>query len=207
MNHSSMRRFVALTITLGGLVSGCMDTATTEPLPLVDHLSFSYSGAVSGAFDATGDPQPAVDFVVPRADYAGAVSYDASVSVPLAGTISVIANDDAGAPYGNMFRLSKIPAQVGTYSFSNGVGGLLDLSLTWTSVNFGAQRSFALTAGQITVVRYTGTHVLGTFSGTATQINPAPSAPAPEITITNGQFDLAINDPALVPVRCVLFGC
>lgn len=206
MNQKTLRRLAALMIALTGLMSGCMDTST-EPQPLVDHLSFSYSGAVSGTFDATGNPQPAVDDVIPRADYAGALSYDASTSVPLAGTFSVIANDDAGTPYGNMLLLSKIPTQVGTFSFSNAAGGLLHLSLTWTPANFSSQRAFALTSGQIRVDRYTGTHVRGSFSGTATQINPAPGGTAPEITITNGQFDLAINDPVLVPFRCVLFGC
>lgn len=207
MNQKTVRGSAMIAIALAGLVSGCMDTTPTGTQPLVNHLSFSYSGAVSGTFDATGDPQPAVDFVIPRADYAGAITYDASVSVPLAGTISVIANDDAGAPYGNMFRLAKIPTQVGTYSFSNGIGGLLQLSLTWTPADFGAQQSFLLTSGQISVVRYTGVHVLGTFSGTATQIDPAPSGPAPQIAITNGQFDLTINDPDIVPVRCFLFAC
>lgn len=91
MNQKTVRRLAALTIALVGLVSGCNMDTSTEPIPLVDHLSFSYSGAVSGAFDATGNPQAAVDDVIPRADYAGALAYDASTSVPLAGTFSASA--------------------------------------------------------------------------------------------------------------------
>jgi hypothetical protein len=207
MNHRIVRRISAVTITLAGLLLGC-DKAATPPLARdIDHLSFTYTGAESGSFDATGNPQAATDGAIPRGDWATAFSYDASVSIPLAGTFSVLANDVAGAPYGNMLGLAKIPAQTGTFALSNSVGGLLYFDLTWTPSNFGSQHIYVVNSGAIRVDEYTGTHVRGSFSGTATPFDPPPGAPAPVITIANGQFDLAIDDPLVAPIRCELFSC
>ena len=207
MKHTSRHRLTILTAFLGGLATACSDRATAPLPPLANHISFSYSGDVTGSFDATGTPAAATGPFIPRGDYATAFSYDASVSVPLAGTFSAMANDDAGSPYGNMFLLFGIPAQVGTYALSNSVRGNFYLGVTWNSSFFAEQRIFGLTSGQLRVDEYTGTHVRGSFSGTATQFIPATSGAPPVITIVNGQFDLPINDPVVLQFRCTLFAC
>ena len=207
MNHEVPRCIATLMLALVGVVSGC-DKGATPPLPRgVDYLSFSYSGAESGTFDATGNPQAATEGFIPRGDYGTAFSYDASISIPLAGTFSVMANDAAGTPYGNMLALAKIPAQTGTFALSNSVGGLFYFDVTWTASEFGSPRIYTFNSGEIRVDEYTGTHVRGRFSGTATLFDPPPGGPAPMITISNGQFDLAINDPLVLPMRCGFFGC
>jgi hypothetical protein len=168
-------------------------------------LSLTYTGDVSGSYVATGLPTlPAPEYLAP-ADYAAAVSYPAGSS--RAGTLSIIANDAAGAEGGNMLLLQGIPTRRTTVSLSPSVGGLLHMGLTWTSSFFGSQVMYVLDAGELTVTDYSATRARGTFRGTAYWHIPGSSDRTRTITIANGRFDLVVDDPNAGAFRCSLFAC
>jgi hypothetical protein len=59
----------------------------------------------------------------------------------------------------------------------------------------------------LTVTDYSATRVRGTFRGTAYWHIPGNSDRTRTITITNGRFDLVVDDPNAAAFRCSLFAC
>jgi hypothetical protein len=170
----------------------------------VSRVLVTYSGERSGVFDASGRPASGTLNFITRGDYATAVTYEATTR---AGTFSIIANDDAGAPYGNMLLMGFIPAHTGTYRLPSAVNGALLFGVTWQAQLFGEDSFYSIDSGEVTVTSYTPARAQGTFSGTATryQFNPNPVALG---TIhVNGKFNAAFDNVVAIKLRCYLFAC
>jgi len=188
-----------------GVLLGCSDNPAGPASDGASTLSFSYTGDASGSYTATGLPtQPAPEYLAPT-NYAAAMSYPAGSS--RAGTLSIVANDAAGAQGGNMLLIQGIPTRRTTVSLSPAVGGLLHMGLTWTPSYFGSQFMYVLDAGELTVTDYSPTRVRGTFRGTAFRYTMGSGDRTRAITITNGRFDLIVDDPNADAFRCSLFAC
>jgi len=202
MRTSSFALAVARALGLG-LLMACAGGDALTPGD-VSRVLVTYSGERSGVFDASGRPASGTLNFITRGNYAAAVSYGATTR---AGTFSIIANDDAGAPYGNMLLLGFIPAHTGTYPLPTAVNGALLFGVNWQAPSFGEDSFYSIDDGQVTVTSYTPARVQGTFTGTATryQFNPNPVALG---TIhVNGKFNAAFDDVVAIKLRCYLFAC
>jgi hypothetical protein len=171
----------------------------------VSHVLVTYSGERSGTFDASGRPDSSTnDNVIARGDYAVGVTYAGTTR---SGTFSIIADDDAGAPYGNMLLFGFIPAHTGTYPLTRVVTGALLFGVTWEGRSFGEDAFYSIDNGEITVTSYSSTRAQGMFTATAThyQFNPNPVALG---TIhVDGKFNVAFDNVVAISYRCYLFAC
>ena len=177
-----------------------------KPAESTDGISFDYSGVLNGKFRASGTPTRTSTAFLTSFFYATAMTYLPTEGTR-AGTISIVANDYSGANYGNFLTFQGIPAKVTTVPLGGTVGATLYLSLNWNSFRFGADSVFLLGSGELAVTEYSGTRVRGTFWGTANLSSRGNIRPDRAITITNGRFDLAMNDTVAVDFRCRLFSC
>ena len=190
-------------VVLGALIA-CHSSDSLGP-GADGRIQLTYSGEINGAFDASGRPASATPSVIERGDYAVAVLYDAATTRP--GTFSLIANDDVGAPYGNMLLFGQVPAHTGTYRLSNALEGALLLSVTWDESGFGEDKFFSVDNGEIVVTEYSTARVAGTISATATHYDFNPN-PIPVGTISiHGQFNVPFDNVVAIKFRCALFAC
>jgi hypothetical protein len=179
------------------LVQGACESTRPDPAP---GLRFRFEGdAFSGEYDAVGTPTLNGPDVLNEADYASALTEDA--------TFKVIANDERGANYGDLLLLRGLPARRGTFPLSNSSGGVLHRGLTWTPFEFHSVTMFALESGTITIIEYGPSRVQGVFTGVARIPGAPPGFPGSTISIINGSFNLALDDPAAASFRCRLFLC
>jgi len=201
--RTSIRLFSAVCAVC--VLLGCGDNPAGPATDGTSTLSFTYTGDASGSYTAAGLPtQPAPEYLAPT-NYAAAMSYPAGSS--RAGTLSIVANDASGTKGGNMLLIQGIPTRRTTVSLSSSVGGLLHMGLTWTPSYFGSQLMYVLDAGELSVTEYSATRVRGTFRGTAFRYIRGSSDRTRTITITNGRFDLTVDDPNADAFRCSLFAC
>lgn len=185
------------------VVSACQSDGVS-PNPDPSTVSFIYQGLhTGGVFEASGEATLDPSGMLVRADYAGAVVRQPGTT--LAGTVVLIANDAAGANHGNMIRIDGVPPRVGTYAFSPAASpwGLFQPSIVWTASQFGGGTAYGLSSGELTVTSVSASRIAGSFRGIATDVDGR----AGSLTVANGRFDVALNDPALVSVSCALFWC
>ena len=187
-------------------VTGCQDV--TGPSVPEHTLTFQYSGDITGTFESSGLPSLASPGVLAPTGYVAAISYAAGSS--RAGTLSFITQDPRGQQNGDMFLMSRIPATRGTVAVptaSNGTpSALLYVSVLWNASIFQPTRIYALD-GTLNVASVSATRVRGTFHGTAHLLTPTGIDSRHAITITNGEFDVPIDDPAVLSFRCGFFVC
>ena len=208
MEMSLVRQRIPVVALLAPLIAfavACGSDAV-EPDPFTDGISFDYAGALNGKFRASGTPTRTNTAFLTSFFYATALSY-LPTDGTRAGTISIVANDYSGANYGNFLTFGGIPARVTTVPLGGTVGATLYLSLTWNSGRFGADSAIGFGSGELAVTEFTGRRVRGTFKGTANLFGNGNIREDRAITITNGRFDLPMNDTAAVDFRCRLFSC
>jgi len=189
------------------VLAGCGD-ATGPSVP--EHtFAFDYSGDITGTFSASGLPTEATPGVLAPTGYAAAMSYPAGTS--RAGTLSFITQDPRGQQQGDMFLMSRIPATRGTVTLASGANNtpaaLLYLDVLWTFATFRPTTIYVLDAGTLTITSVSATRVRGTFHGTAHLLRSSGVDPTRALTITNGEFDVSIDDPAVESIRCGVFVC
>jgi hypothetical protein len=171
------------------LLAACSDsTGSSNTGP--GSLSFTYSGARTGSYSASGTfKQTSSSFV--KQPFAVGVSSNTSGGSALA----MVSYVPVTSSTGNMILLG-IP---------NRTSGTVDLDDSCTGTNtvcpFAAilfntnpdleeddSQIFTFTSGQVNITSNTGKHVTGTFSGTAETLLGDSV-----ITITNGTFDMPVR--------------
>jgi len=187
-------------------LAGCQD-ATGPSVP--EHtLTFQYSGDVTGSFSSSGLPTLAAPGILAPTGYVAAISYPAGSS--RAGTLSFITQDPRGQQNGDMFLMSMIPSRRGTIavpSASNDTpSALLYLGVVWNASLFQPTRIYVFD-GTLNVASVSATRVRGTFHGTAHLLTQSGIDSRHAITITNGEFDVPIDDPAVASFACGFFLC
>jgi len=199
------RRALAIAFTIL-VVTGCQDL--TGPSVPEHTLSFQYSGDVTGSFLSSGLPTLASPGVLAPTGYAAAISYPAGTS--RAGTLSFITQDPHGQQNGDMFLLSRIPAKRGTVAVPSASidtpSALLELGVVWSGGTFQPTRIYVFD-GTLTVTSVSASRVRGTFHGTAHLLTQSGIDSRHAITITNGEFDVPIDDPAVASFGCGFFAC
>ena len=173
------------------LLAGCSSDKTTGTGQLSGTLSFTYSGATSGTFNASGAFNPGtfetVQWAAGSRDDANDFMY-VGAAVPRTSTshdfFAVEIEGDAVGSYSAATNCSTNCAFVDIAFGANNSGSGLPLFLCF------------LEAGTVTITEITATRVRGTFSGTGSCLPPMGSAVA--FTVTGGTFDVAlIADPGL----------
>ncbi|HEX4468547.1 MAG TPA: hypothetical protein VH080_03390 [Gemmatimonadaceae bacterium] len=191
-------------VFFAGLATACTASDGLAPGG-VSRVLVSYSGERSGTFEASGRPDSASSTgVIARSDYAVAVNYEGTTRP---GTFSIIANDDAGAPYGNMLLFGFIPARTGTYQLSSNMNGALLFGVTWEGQLFGEDAFFSIDSGQVTVTSLSSTRAQGTFTARATHYEFNPNPVALGTIHVDGQFNVAFDNVVAIKDRCYLFAC
>ena len=205
--ESSLARRGGIAIALVVVaITGCQDS--TGPNVPEHTLTFQYSGDVTGTFESSGLPTLASPGVLAPTGYVAAMSYPAGSS--RAGTLSFITQDPRGQQNGDMFLLSAIPAKRGTIAVPSmsidTPSALLYLGVLWNPSSFQPTRVYVFD-GTLSVASVSASRVRGTFHGTAHLVTPNGIDSRHAITITHGEFDVPIDDPAVVSFRCGFFAC
>ena len=145
-----------------GLLVGCGGDKTTAPTGLAGQMGFSYTGALSGTFNVTGQ-MPATG---------------QETSSWAAGEI-VATGTDAGTATIDFDNCSA--------SVCSTVFFLLGLN---NGTTFTFLQDCYLQSGTITITEVTSTRIRGTFSGAGTCSSSTGTQTS--FTVTNGTFDVAI---------------
>jgi hypothetical protein len=165
---------------LGALLTvatACSDS--TGPGSLSGSLSFSYSGATSGTFDAAGSPLGADDPF--GATWAAAIRDDANQTIDVAANIARPSNTSDNA----VVHFPQLTP--GTVTIANGA----QVPVTFGRTQSGTvDRSCSLTSGSVVVTSVSGIRARGTFSGTGTCVGTTGGPAA--FTVTNGSFDVPL---------------
>jgi hypothetical protein len=167
------------------LLAGCKDS--NSPTGFQGTVSFSYSGAISGNFSATG-AMPASQSQWETSSWAAGevsttdgVTYVVSVSPRSATT-----NDFA------FFYAERITTGSSDFSVNcstNCAYGTFEFGVQNVTGNSWLQ-SCTMVSGTVTITEVSSTRIKGTFSGTAECFAPGSSVPQ-SLTIANGSFDVA----------------
>ena len=180
-------------------LSACDGGTGSEALDPVGTVSFSYRGAVTGTYQATGElqlrsgtlPQPATGATAYRQD----------------SILAVLAFKTDGGARGDGFTLILgALTEKGSYAFdplacqAQSAGACrigvfvpgLDAALLSTNPDPAAlaANAYVLALGSVEVTRLTKLRVRGTFSGTAVRASDPSLQNA--VTITRGEFDVPI---------------
>ena len=181
-----LSRRALLATALAG--TACLSDKATTPTGITGTASFTYSGAISGTFNASG-----------QMPINGSEWETASFAI---GEVSVA--DDASGVIGFMPRTSTSHdnlllgadrATTGTVSLDNsctGTNACGFAAMTFGQVNGGSSTVLFdcyLTAGSITITTISAARVVGTFSGTG-ECLPGGSGSAQAFAVTNGAFDV-----------------
>lgn len=186
-------------VCCAAVLSACDGGTGSEELDPVGTVSFTYRGAVSGAYQATGElqlrsgtlPQPATGATAYRQD----------------SILAVLAFKTDGGARGDGFSLILgALTETGSYAFDplacqSGSAGAcrigvfapgLDAALLATTPDAAAlaANAYVLVLGSVNVTRLTDLRVRGTFSGTAVRASDPTLENA--VTITRGEFDVPI---------------
>lgn len=183
------------------VLAGCEGSTSPEKLDPVGTVRFTYRGALTGTYEATGELQVQAGTVPQPATGATAYRQDS--------TLAVLAFRSAGGTRGDGFTLLLGPLKsTGSFAFdpvacqgaaASGcrVGafapGLDAATLTTTDPARLAAGAYILAIGSVNVTRLSKVRLRGTFSGTAVPLsNPTLQN---TISITNGEFDVPIPPP------------
>jgi hypothetical protein len=167
---------------------GCSSDKATAPTGLVGTFSFSYSGAISGTFNATG-ALPGTPAGMETTSWAAAEisTADGETGVLAATPRSASSHDIAGL---FMERVTPGAATISdTCQTQCGFALMTFGQANGTGTTF-LQECF-ITVGSITITEVTTTRVKGTFSGTGECLAFGSQTPA-AFTVTNGTFDVAL---------------
>jgi hypothetical protein len=158
------------------VATACGDS--TGPGGLNGRVSFSYSGATSGTFDASGsilegDPL--------RSTWAAGARDDENESLAVAANLarSETTTDDVVIDFPQL--------ATGTVTVANGARVAISFGYTQTGI---PTWSCDLTSGSVTVTTLSGTRARGSFSGTGTCVNSNGTSGA--FTVSNGSFDVPV---------------
>ncbi|MGH7457676.1 MAG: hypothetical protein ACREKN_01165 [Longimicrobiaceae bacterium] len=187
-------RFAPLLVVI--LIAGCKDAVEPVPNP-VGSLSFTYSGAVDGTFDAQGEyPAPG----------AQPTSFAAAEPSPLGGGVAIIGLRTRDLVQDALILDVGTVTQPGTYSPR--------LSLFFYGVaagNISPARLFMQEAGEVVVTSVSDERIEGTFTailvaGDLLFPMPPDTVPPDTVVVTDGEFDVPIIDetslgPAMTRMR------
>lgn len=169
------------------LLASCKDSST-GPTGFSGTVSFTYSGAISGNFTATGVMPAAQGAMETSAWAAGEVSTVDGVTYVASATPRNATSHDffgfyverttPGSSSASDTCTSNCAFVAFEFGMQNGTGN------TWLQL-------CSLTAGTVTITEISGSRVKGTFSGTGECVAPNSSTPQ-AFTVTNGTFDVAL---------------
>ena len=199
--RSAFPALLAATLVLGA----CDGDSTGSDPAKQGTLAFSYTGAVSGSFEAAGKYDRAEDFDLNGSEFGIAIVGPN----PAGGTdfVSVVAFSQTGKQTGELVVLGFPYASAGTtLEFSGAAcedvndcpGGFFIRDLDVQSQDGGPDaRFFFLESGAITITEVTADRIRGTF--TAHGIEDVGSETPGEIEIVSGSFDVPLIDADDVP--------
>jgi hypothetical protein len=197
-------RLPLLAVAAALLLAGCADAAGPDPFDPVGRLSFTYRGAVSGAFSAVGvlEPEPGGTF----SPVTGAGGYRLAEGLVLAGSVATATGLDAfslllGGVEGPGTVALDPTACAGGSAPSCRAGVFLPglAAAAWSGVPDPAEilaAGFVMIAGEVVVTSISSTRVRGTFRGLA--VRGAEPSLANTIAIEGGTFDLPVREPPAV---------
>lgn len=193
------RHNILAVVAAAALLAGCGDPSGSERFDPVGTLSFSYQGAISGTFQATGEME--VDEGAAPTPQTGATAYLDQEQVAL------LAFQAKGATRGDAFALLLGDAETGTLALNPAacqqqaapdcrVGVFLpDVDVTQVPTGEDPGRvtanTFILAIGSVKVTSRSRVRIKGTFSGVA--LRASDPSPLNAINITGGTFDLPIR--------------
>jgi hypothetical protein len=194
---SMRKRYLAWGLGLA-MMAGCDSPSAAERFNPVGTLSFSYQGAVSGSFQATGEMEIS-DGTIPT-PVTGATAYREDEG------ISLLAYQARGSSRGDAFALLLGKAEVGTLAL-NGLAcqqqGAADCRVgvflpdvdvadlpAATDPSGLTEKTYVLALGSVNVTARSRLRIKGTFTGIAL----LASDPTPRTAINvSGTFDLPIR--------------
>lgn len=185
-------RLHRLTVT-GSLVLliACGDDGPTTVTGLNGALSFTYSGAVSGTFNATGQMPTSPTAQETSAWAAGEVITTGTD----AGTYAVAASPRTGGTYDLVVVVAnRTNAGTATIDFDNctddvcsGVSFIIGQE---TGTGSGFDQLCGLASGTVVITEVTSSRIIGTFSGAGSCFSEGGTETA--FTVTNGSFNVPI---------------
>lgn len=193
---SMRRRCLALGLVM---MAGCDSPSAAERFDPVGTLSFSYQGAISGSFQATGEMEIS-DGTIP-APVTGATAYREDER------ISLLAYQARGSTRGDAFGLLLGQAEPGTLAL-NALGcqqqGAADCRVgvfipdvdaaelpATTDPSGLAEKTYVLALGSVNVTARSRHRIKGTFTGVA--LLASDPTPQTAVNVTGGTFDLPIR--------------
>jgi hypothetical protein len=176
-----LRSTISLSLCLVTLVSACGGDAT-QPIGAPSSISFSYSGYRTGDYSASGfvpDVRTGTRWTMPWASAGNFATIDSaytriSASLP-ASTGNHLVELLLPRAVAGTFPLSAVHFDEVIFDYKTGVSN---------------GQIYSFTPGTITVTSSTAERVVGTFSGTAVDTLNKRT-----ITVTNGKFDVHIDQP------------
>lgn len=202
ISRSTLRYLAAVGCLL--LVSGCSDAAPSEPEAFdpVGSVSFTYSGALAGSFQSTGQiTEPVTSAPLQAVTGATAIRRDS--------LFSVMATRAAGSSRVDLFTMVLGDAR-GTGTFQINPLACQQQSLSTCRIALFAldveppsqlgggfdpapymDRTYVFLQGSVTVTSYSSTRVRGTFTGTA--VRPNAEGLGGFLVISNGRFDVPVQ--------------
>ena len=172
-----------------GLLVGCGGDKTTAPTGLAGQMGFSYTGALSGTFNVTGQmPATGQETSSWAAGEIVATGTDAGTFV-LASTPRTATTHDLV-----FVQANRTNAGTATIDFDNCSASVCSTVFFLLGLNNGTTFTFLqdcyLQSGTITITEVTSTRIRGTFSGAGTCSSSTGTQTS--FTVTNGTFDVAI---------------
>jgi hypothetical protein len=175
------------------LLAGCGGDKASGPTGLAGALSFTYSGALSGTFNVTGQ-MPAGQSQMETTSWA---TGEIIASGTDAGTYVIAATPrTAGSTHDFLYiQADRTNTGTSTIDFDNCTANVCSTVFVIFGFQNGTGTGYLqdcyLQTGTITITEVTATRVKGTFSGTGlcfSQIGAQTSW-----TVTNGTFDVALT--------------
>jgi hypothetical protein len=160
-------------------------------------LSFTYTGARSGSYSATGSIRRTSDSTFARQPFA----VGAKGSLQGTSFVSILSYQPVTAETGNMalFDLANVtgPTTLSLSSACDADDCPFAAIVFDTDPNASEDESdfYLFESGTLNVTSVSGNHLRGTFSGTATEFFGDAT-----ITVTNGTFDVPLVSPSQVPL-------
>ena len=185
-------RILTMALAVAAL-AGCNGDATSfQPID-PGSLSFSYDGARTGSYTASGAFTANNGNAVQALPFAAGVRINNATTGPIVG---IIAWMPVGSITGHQatFVLPPVTAAGQTFALVESCaaifcpGGALSFNLNLAPSALDPD-NFVFTSGTLTITSLSGERVAGTFSGTA-----ADSAGIRVVTITDGIFDVPLVD-------------
>ena len=182
---------LAVTASLAAVLIGCGDDGPTTVTGLNGALSFTYSGAVSGTFNATGQ-MPTSATAQETATWAAGEVVTTGAD---AGTYAVASTPRTGGRHDFVIVVAnRTNAGTATIDLNNcdanvcsGVSFVIGQE---TGTGGGFLQLCGLESGTVVITEVTSTRIIGTFSGAGTCFSESGTETA--FTVTNGSFNVPI---------------